>query len=89
MLLINATKDNVGFNKAWNNKSNLVLNKCILALINKNQTSKETYAPFRDSKITRLMKPFFSKLYFIQSLITKQMQQALSIQLKKNYLFIL
>lgn len=36
MLLINATKDHVGFNKAWDNKSNLVLNKCILALINKN-----------------------------------------------------
>lgn len=36
MLLINAAKDHVGFNKAWDNKSNLVLNKCILALINKN-----------------------------------------------------
>lgn len=40
ILLINGAKDKEGFAKAWDNKINLVLNKCILALISKNENNK-------------------------------------------------
>ena len=63
LFFIDATKDMGGYDKNWDNASCLVLNKCILGLQNKMDNCKETYAPFRDCRLTRLMKPFLSNLY--------------------------
>ena len=53
----------------WDNNTQLVLNKCLIGLINKQGSNspsfdkgnkQPSYAPFRDSKITRIIKPFIS-----------------------------
>ena len=60
MVFIDASKEKDEDSKSWDSNSQLVLNKCLLGLYGK-MDSKESYCPYRDSKITRIMKPFLCK----------------------------
>lgn len=60
ILFVDAIKR--GHEKAhWDSNTQLVLGKCLAGLINRMEKpfdGKQSYAPFRDSKLTRVMKPF-------------------------------
>ena len=47
--------------KAWNSHSLMIINQCISSLSNRlNQKSKQYHGPFRNSRVTRILKPFLT-----------------------------